>query len=119
METVNENFNGPALLFANEEFVFVPMEKEDIIHYFDSNNHKRLKDVISRIGLDSETFYENDCDYLEKREFSEDTNGVINMEIRNHGRYRYLTQYSSNPGGNLLRQTYTIYCPIAVCKGNF
>ena len=119
METVNENFNGPALLFANEDFVFVPMEKEDIIHYFDSNNRKRLKDVISRIGLDSETFYENDCDYLEKREFSEDTNGVINMEIKNHGRYRYLTQYSSNPDGNLLRQTYTIYCPIAVCKGNF
>ena len=118
MEMAIENHSGPVVLLANEDCVFLPMNKEDIRHYFDSNCQKRTRDVISRIGLNLKHFCENGCDYIQDRKLLEDEDGMIHMEIKNHERYRYLNKYPWSPQGNLVSRAYSIYCPMVVCRGN-
>ena len=76
MEIAEQNIDGPVVILANDNCIFLPMNEKDIKHYFYSNGQARIKDIISRIGLNLKHFRENDCDYIEDRKLSEDEDEV-------------------------------------------
>ena len=111
--------NNHTLMFANEDYAFLPMSEDDIIHHFDSGNHKRLKDIITDLGLKLKHFSSGDQHYLDEKIFVKEQNGMLNMEIKNEWRYRYLDKYSARPYGNFISRAYSVYCPISIVKGKF